>query len=285
VRNKPRLTPPRFDSMTELAQPMTPALARRLCGRPLVLLLDVDGTLSPIAPRPEYAIVPPETQQLLGELAALPFTSVVVISGRAADDARRLVGVEGLWVIGNHGFEIAPPNQPPAVRSEVAPFAGRIASAAARCNAIAARIPGVVVEDKRWTVSVHYRLAHPSAIAALAAEIADVGRDLGLRVTRGKEVLELRPPIAIDKGTAATELAASLNALASGASLLCAGDDRTDEDAFRALRAAQPACVTIHVGIDPVGFETNAEFYVPDTAAMGELLQAVLLLQRRGAAN
>jgi trehalose-phosphatase len=266
--------------MTIPALPVTPALARRLCGRPLMLLLDIDGTLSPIAPRPEYAIVPLDTQQVLAELAALPYASVVAISGRAADDARRVVGVDGIWIIGNHGFEVAPPNRPAETRAEVAPFAGRIADAAARCATVAQHTPGVVVEDKRWTVSVHYRLAHPSIVPALSNEIADIASDLGLRVTRGKEVLELRPPIDVDKGTAAADLASRLGALHAGASLLCAGDDRTDEDAFRALRAASPTSVTVHVGTDPAAFETDAEFYVLDTTAMRELLEAVLVLQR-----
>ena len=268
--------------MATPALPITPALARRLCGRPLVLLLDVDGTLSPIAPRPEYAIVPPETQSLLRSFTALPYAHVVVVSGRGAEDARRLVGVDGVWIVGNHGFEIAQPNQAPEADEVVRPFAPAIAAAAHRCREIAVSDAGIVVEDKRWTVSIHYRLAHPRIVPELTAQVAALATELGLRMTRGKEVLELRPPVDIDKGTASANLASMLGALRSGASLLCAGDDRTDEDAFRALRAAQPTCVTVRVGADSMQLGTLAEFWVSDTDEMRELLSAVLSLQRDG---
>jgi len=268
--------------MLALALPMTPELARRLAGRPLLLVLDVDGTLSPIAPRPEHAVVPPATQQLLAELAQTEDVHVAVITGRAVDDARRVVGVDGLWFIGNHGVEVAAPGRPPVVRPDVAWYEDRVAEATARSREIAREMPGVIVEDKRWTLSVHYRLAHPSLVPPLTNAITLVARDLGLKVTRGKEVLELRPPVNVDKGTAAVELAQTLGVLHAGASLLSAGDDRTDEDMFRALRERQPSCVTIRVG--DATSETAAEFTVEDTAVMREVLEAVLA-QRRAAAG
>ncbi len=264
------------------ALPVTAALARRLCGRPLVLVLDVDGTLAPIAPRPEYAEVPAATQQLLRDLVALPWAHVMVISGRAADDARRLVGVDGIWIVGNHGFEVAEPNGPAVPSERVKPFAPAIAKAVERCAEVASSHAGVIVEDKRWTVSIHYRLAHPRVVPGLTAQVAAIAREHGLRVTHGKEVLELRPPVNIDKGTAAEDLASTLGGLRSGASLVCAGDDRTDEDAFRALRAAQPACVTVRVGGDAEQLDTLAEFRVASTGELRDLLRAVLNLQREG---
>ena len=261
--------------MTRPALPMTPELATRLDGRPLMLLLDIDGTLSPIAPRPDVAVVPAATQRVLKELSLTPGVHVAVISGRSVQDARRLVGVPGLWTIGNHGFELAPPDQPPSVREDVLQFADRVRAAGRRAIALGERVPGVVVEDKRWTLSVHYRLAEPAAIPQLADEVHAIAQDYGLVVTHGKKILELRPPIQIDKGSAAVELAATLGALADGASLLAAGDDRTDEDMFRALRARVPSCVTVRVGEDASAQDTAAEFRIPDPAAMRELLEVV----------
>src|SRR4051812_26076321 len=98
---------------------MAPSLARRLAGRPLLALLDVDGTLSPIAERPELAIVPFATRQALNSLVHQSDTHVALLSGRSARDAERLVGVNGVWVIGNHGIELAPPNQPAVPRADV----------------------------------------------------------------------------------------------------------------------------------------------------------------------
>jgi trehalose-phosphatase len=190
--------------------------------------------------------------------------------------------VDGIWVIGNHGFEVVAPGSAPAVRHDVSPFVARLVAAAARVSDIARGKPGVIVEDKRWTLSIHYRLAHPRIVAGLTAEIATVARETGLRLTHGKEVLELRPPVDIDKGTAAIELAQTLGALHAGASLVCAGDDRTDEDMFRGVRARQPAAVTVHVGANAGASETAAEFVVEDTDQMRTLL-ALILEQRRAA--
>lgn len=266
--------------MTRPALPITPDMAQRLSGDPLLLLLDVDGTLSPIAPRPEYATVPPETQRVLRELVTLPNVHVASISGRAADDARRLVGVDGTWTIGNHGFEIGAPNAGITARDDVTAYAPRVAEAARRAQGIARRENGVIVENKRWTLSVHYRLAHPRIVPELTAEIEAIATELGLRVTHGKEVIELRPPIDIDKGTAAVDLARRLGALDDHASVLCAGDDRTDEDAFRALRAAKRAAVTVRVGPAAGARDSAAEFIVADPDAMRDLLE-VILEQRR----
>lgn len=265
--------------MTGLALPFAASLASRLRGRPLVLLLDIDGTLAPIAPRPEYAIVPGATQHLLADLAALPDVHVVVVTGRAAADGRRLVCVDSAWVVGNHGIEIARPNEDADPNADVARFAPAIAEASRRATEIASAPDhqGVIVEDKRWTMSVHYRLAHPRIVPALTAQLTSIATELGLKVTHGKEVLELRPPVSIDKGTAALHLADLLGAMHAGASLFAAGDDRTDEDMFRELRAHQPTAVTVHVG---AARDTVAEFSVPDTDAMRELLGAILELRR-----
>jgi trehalose-phosphatase len=262
--------------VTAPALPFSPAIAQRLAGSPLLLLLDVDGTLAPIAQRPEYAVVPPATQRVLVDLVALPNTHVAIVSGRSARDARRLVNVKGVWVLGNHGIEVARPNEAPTVQPDVAQFANQIAAALDRCTTIAEAMPGVIVEDKRWTLSVHYRLADPSIVSALSAHVADIARQLGLHVTIGKEVLEIRPPVNVDKGTASIVLAETVGALEPTASIFCAGDDRTDEDAFRAIRSAQRNAVTVFVGDEERALMTGAEFRVPDPTDVRALLEAIL---------
>src|SRR3982751_4733068 len=97
--------------------------AERLAGRPLLLLFDVDGTLAPIAPRPSLARVPEETRDLLTVLARRPRVSVVLVSGRAGHDARRMVAVENLWTIGNHGAETIDPSGVVTVDPAVARYA------------------------------------------------------------------------------------------------------------------------------------------------------------------
>jgi trehalose 6-phosphate phosphatase len=266
--------------MTTPALPLTASVARRLSGRPFLMFLDVDGTLAPIAERPEYAIVPPTTQRIVSELTKSAHTHVVIISGRSARDARRLIGVPEVWVIGNHGIEVARPNAEPTVRHDIAPFERAIADAVEECNRIADSAPGVIVEDKRWTLSVHHRLADPAIVPAVSSHVAQVAQRLGLRVTVGKEVLEMRPPVEVSKGTAAVELSRELGALADTASLFCAGDDRTDEDAFVDLRIAQPLAVTVRVASSDAPATTAAEFEVGDTDEMRTLLE-IVLEQRR----
>src|SRR4051812_28690091 len=123
--------------MTISALPVSRDLAQRLSGTPILLTIDIDGTLSPIAPRPEYAIVPGATQHVLNALTATPNVHVAVVSGRSAEDARRLVCADGAWVIGNHGIEVAAPNHTASVREDVARFADAIAEAAARASRLA----------------------------------------------------------------------------------------------------------------------------------------------------
>lgn len=256
---------------------MSPELAVRLAGEPMMLFLDLDGTLSPIAPRPRDAVIPQSTRATLAALAGIRGVHVAVISGRAASDAARLVGVDSLWVIGNHGIEIAPPGNEPRVHEDIARFSDRLAAASTAAAAVAQRIPGAFVEDKRWTLSVHYRLSPRESIPELTARIAEIAERGGLTLSHGKESLELRPPVRVDKGTASLEVADQLGALGANASLLCAGDDRTDEDMFRAVRTRQPRAVTVHVtGDGGPSSETAAEFSVPGTAAMEELLATLL---------
>ena len=268
--------------MTAPALPFTPALATRLSGRPFLLLLDVDGTLSPIAPSPEVAVVPPETRRVVESLADLPGVHVALLSGRAAADTARMVSARGVWTIGNHGFEMAAPGESASAIDEVRPFARAVEGALSRLKKVTADYRGVFVEDKHWTLSVHYRSADRSVIGELIEKVGAIARDCGLRVTRGKAVIEVRPPIPVDKGTAALALAQQLGAVNDAASIFCAGDDRTDEDAFIALRALQAQDVTVRVTADDDDdlIETAAEFSVRDTTELRELLEVILELRR-----
>jgi trehalose-phosphatase len=273
-----------YDDVTTPALPVRPALLERLSGRPLVLLLDVDGTLSPIASRPQSAIVPSVTRRVLERLVELPDVHLVLMSGRSALDAARLVSIDGAWTIGNHGLEVAAPGAPPSPRDDVAPFAERITAAAERLGDVLSDFDGVTVEDKRWTLSVHYRLVERREVGGLQAKVAEVARHTGLLVTLGKEVIELRPPVNADKGTASLEFADRLGAFQDGASLLCAGDDRTDEDAFVALRGVRPGFVTVRVRerANDDSPRTAAEFEVSDPDEFRRLLE--LVAERRESA-
>lgn len=261
--------------MSEPALPVSPALAARLAGPPLLVMLDVDGTLAPIAPTPSAAGVPQRTRDVIETLVSLPDIHVALVSGRAAGDARRMLPVPGLWVLGNHGMERLDPGGHREVSRAVAPYERAVARAAAALRQALAELHGVLVEDKQLTLSVHYRLADRSIVPRVRSAVEHVAAVDGLRLTAGKEVLELRPPVQVNKGTAILELANELGTVRGRGALLYAGDDRTDEDAFELLRAELPRSVTVRVATEPLpgGADTRAEFSVPGTEQLRELLE------------
>jgi trehalose 6-phosphate phosphatase len=181
------------------------------------LVLDVDGTLAPIVARPELAVVPEATKAELRRLTKR-YLLVACLSGRAGEDARELVGVEGIEVVGNHGLELDP-------------LAERAAGAIARFRDEV----GLPVEDKRLSLTYHFRQAQDEGAARLALEpVAERARSAGLVARWGRKVLEIRPALEADKGTAVLALVGGAGARRA----LYAGDDATDLDAFAGLAAA-----------------------------------------------
>jgi trehalose-phosphatase len=246
--------------------------AERLAGRPLLIMLDVDGTLAPIALLPSLARVPDETRRIVARLAGQPEIAVALVSGRAAHDARRLVAVDGVWTIGNHGAEVMSPGGDVTVEPSIKGYGPAIRAAADALAPLVDAFEDVIVENKSWSLAVHYRAADERLVPELREGVTRVAAEHGLRVADGKKVFEVRPPVSIHKGSAIVRLASSLGALGPSASLLFAGDDATDEDAFRVLRADYPNAVTIHVGDSP---DSAAEFRVGGPNEIRELLLSI----------
>lgn len=181
------------------------------------LVFDVDGTLASIVARPELAAVPEATKIELRRLAAR-YLLVACISGRAGADARRLVNVDGVVYVGNHGLELDP---------GAATMAERIA---AFRKAVA-----LPVEDKELSLSYHYReAADPEAARAELERVAERARADGLDARWGRKVLEIRPQVETNKGTAVLALLERSGARRA----LYAGDDQTDLDAFAGVSEA-----------------------------------------------
>ena len=247
-------------------------IAARLTGRPLVLSFDVDGTLAPIAAHPALAHVPEATRRIISSLVTRPGVIVILVSGRAAHDARRVVGVERVWTVGNHGAEVIDPIGDTTVDPAVSRYAEAVARTAQALQPLVAAIRGVLLENKTWTLSVHYRAADERVVPRLRGIVEGVAAQQGLIVTEGKKVLEIRPPVGVNKGTAISRLVGDLGGFRRGASVLFAGDDITDEDAFRFLREYHPAAVTICIGDRA---DTAAEFTFRDTDRLRALLERV----------
>jgi trehalose 6-phosphate phosphatase len=201
------------------------ALLERLASDPsqAALLLDFDGVLAPIVPRPEDAAAPPETRAELERLAGR-YALVGVVSGRAGDDVRARVGVDGLVYVGSHGLELDPRAE--RWRTQIGSFAAD------------APWPEAQTEPKGLSVAFHYRdrLDERSAVQELES-IAAAARAEGLVARFGRKILEVLPPVDTNKGTA-------IRRLLDGAGLiraLVAGDDTTDIDSFRAVEELEVA--------------------------------------------
>jgi trehalose 6-phosphate phosphatase len=243
----------------------------RLRGRRPALFLDYDGTLSPIAPRPEMATLPEPTREVLRRLAGE--VPVVIISGRGREDVASLVDLDGLAYAGSHGFDIAgPPPVPgaPPLRLEVGEgVPERIDRAAERLRNDLAGLEGVLIEPKRFAVSVHFRLADPAEVPRIERAVDEaIEAHPGLRKAHGKMLFELRPDLDWDKGHALLWLLDALGLDRPDVLPFYLGDDFTDEDAFREMAGRG---IGILVSEEPR--ETAAEYQLRDTEEVRAFLE------------
>ncbi|WP_330180141.1 trehalose-phosphatase [Nocardia sp. NBC_01503] len=237
------------------------------------VLLDFDGTLAEIVNDPGAATLVDGAADVLRRLART--CPVAIVSGRDLTDLRARVGVEGIWYAGCHGFELQAPDGTEQLH-EVAPGAERvIADAAARLHDRLAKIDGIRVEHKRFAVAVHYRQVAPGRVAAVVGIVHELARETGLRVTGGRKVVELRPDIDWDKGTALRWI---LDRLGAPALPVYIGDDLTDEDGFDAVESDGLSIVVRH-GEDG-DRRTAARYSLAGPAAVRDLLGALTTLLR-----
>ncbi|HEY7266328.1 MAG TPA: trehalose-phosphatase [Solirubrobacterales bacterium] len=243
------------------------------------ILTDVDGTIAPIVADPAEAAVPTGTRELLRALAAR-YALVGCLSGRRALDARRVVGLDELAYSGNHGFELLLPGD-----TEVRPDpsldgheedAPRFVGGLDRSELD--RV-GIRTEDKGAIVALHWRGAPNEAAAeSLAQEIASEAEWDDLVPHRGRKVLEIRPNVPISKGIA---VAALIPARPIDHALY-GGDDRTDVDAFAALRTLQEddeletaVCVAVASDESPPQVSETADITVAGPEGFARVLEAL----------
>jgi trehalose 6-phosphate phosphatase len=244
------------------------------------VLLDIDGTLAPIVRHAADAHVPEATRSLLIEIARR-YRVVGCVSGRRASTARQIVAIGTIAYVGNHGGELLRPRATsPEVDPELAAWTARVREFAARVYTSEHQRIRVRSEDKDAIAAFHWRGAPDEETAAQAVrEIARQAEEEGLTVHWGRKVLEVRPPVVLDKGLGiATLLRGDVVSAA-----VYVGDDTTDLDAFRGLRSlvetgalSSAVCVAVSSDEAPPGLAAEADLTVDGPGGVRELLEALL---------
>lgn len=241
------------------ALPVRDRFGSRIRGE-LAVFLDYDGTLTPIVDDPDTAFLPDVTRATIEKLAAV--TLVAIISGRDLDDVRGRAAINGLAYAGSHGLDIFHPDG--ARRQLAVAYVDELDRAQATLDHELGAVPGVRIERKRFALAVHDRQVDDPA---QRRRIAEVVRALGeehaqLRATGGKRIHELRPDIDWDKGRAIEALIAELDV--EDHMPVYVGDDLTDEDGFRAVKARDGIAVVVRGEDDDRPTIADAALDTPD---------------------
>jgi trehalose 6-phosphate phosphatase len=250
------------------------------------VLLDIDGTLAPIVRHASDAHVPEATRTLLIEIAKR-YGLVGCISGRRCTDARQIVAIGSIAYVGNHGGELL---RGGSTRVEVVPdlaaWTDRVQEFARRSFTPECQRLRIRSEDKGAIVALHWRgVPDEPAAAALVHEIAARAQEEGFAVQWGRKVLELRPPITLNKGDGIRQLLREYAKAGEGeiAAAVYVGDDLTDLDAFRGLHElleagelADTVCVAVNSDEAPAELVEAADVFVDGQSGVRELLQALL---------
>ena len=244
------------------------------------ILLDIDGTLAPIVDLASDARVPERTRQLLAEVAKR-YGVVACVSGRRASEARAMVSVGTISYLGSHGAELLRAGwTQPVLDENVAHWARRVQEFGREADTAELRRQRVRIEDKGLIVAFHWRGA-PDEDAARAGidAIAARAESAGLRTHWGRKVLEVRPPVRIDKGVGISTFLAEEDVDIA----LYAGDDRTDLDAFRALaelaeegRLKRVLRVGVYSDEGPDEISSESDFVIAGTGGVRDLLSMLL---------
>ena len=248
--------------------------ARREKAGHMLIALDFDGTIAPIVPHPDDAQMLPQARSVLHRLAERSDTEIALISGRSLADLRRRIGIDDVYYAGNHGLEIHGPDLDDIVDGAV-DLVPRVQDCFQTLVAGVGDIPGVFIENKHLSLSVHYRMVDDPALQQhVEAEVAKVFAEhsTGLRLTTGKRVREIRPDIDWHKGRALLYIIEEIEAVRGAPMLpMFVGDDKTDEDGFIALRGRGAAVL-----VGAVDAHTAASSFVHSPEEAVTLLEQLL---------
>ncbi|KAK4759512.1 hypothetical protein SAY87_022643 [Trapa incisa] len=255
-------------------------------GKQIVMFLDYDGTLSPIVDDPDRAFISHKMRTTVKKLARCFPTAIV--SGRCMDKVYSFVKLAEIYYAGSHGMDIREPAKGTKYKkgshagilfqpaSEYLPMIDKVYNELVEKTKLT---PGAKIENNKFCASVHFRSVDEKKWTELAHQVKSVLKNYPeLRVTQGRKVLEIRPPINWDKGKALEFLLESLGfANCNDVFPIYMGDDRTDEDAFKVLRERGQG---IGILVSKYPKETSASYSLQEPSEVMDFLQRLVHWKR-----
>lgn len=242
-------------------------IKKEISQKEVILFLDYDGTLTPIVDTPDLAVISEEMRKVVQDISEI--LTVSIVSGRATDDVRGKVKIDGIFYAGSHGFEIVDPKGEVTINSQAQKIRGTIDEVHKKLSERLKGVPGALVENVKYTISSHYRLVSDQDFPKVAQAVEKILEEYpGLRKTSGKKVFEIRPKIDWDKGKAVEWILEYLNFDADKDFPIYIGDDTTDEDAFRALKEKG-----FGILVAPATKPSEAKYIIKDTAEVKKVLE------------
>jgi alpha,alpha-trehalase len=249
-------------------------LTKEWKGKRVAVFLDYDGTLTPIVATPDLAKIARPMRHVLRDVADTCPT--VIVSGRGREDVAALVGLDNLYFAGSHGFDIAGPKGT-AVRNEIGKeYLPILEESLQVFNERIAGIEGALIEDKKFSIAVHFRLVDEALVPGMEQVVDEVvAKHPQLKKAHGKKVFEVRPKLEWNKGKAVLWLLKTLELDRPDVVPLFIGDDVTDEDAFAALEKRG-----LGILVSETPRETKAHLALKNPNEVGEFLKLVSNWQR-----
>lgn len=238
----------------------------------LALLLDYDGTLAPIAPHPDLAVIPTETKNILQRLSNMSDCYISIISGRNVNNVKEMVGIEGITYAGNHGLEILHPDGTKFVHPMPTEFKGKVSELLQQLQEHVCR-EGAWVENKGALLTFHFREAPAHLRSKLEEEAERYIKAAGFKAGKAHCAIEAKPPVQWNKGRASIYILRTAFGVdwSERIRIIYAGDDVTDEDAMLALKGM---AATFRVTSSAIT-KTSAERRLPSTDSVLTLLKWV----------
>lgn len=238
----------------------------------LALLLDYDGTLAPIAPHPDLAIIPEETKHILQRLSNVSDVYIAIISGRNVNNVKEMVGIEGITYAGNHGLEILHPDGTKFVHPMPTQFQGKVAELLKNLQEQVCK-DGAWVENKGALLTFHFRETPNHLRPALCEAAKKLIEDAGFKAGKAHCAIEAKPPVQWNKGRASIYILRTAFGVdwSERIRIIYAGDDATDEDAMQALKGM---AATFRVTSSQIT-KTWAERRLPSTDSVLTMLRWV----------